>query len=337
MRVAVYAIAKDEQDNVEGWAASAEDADLIMLADTGSTDRTQHFAMRSGVDFIAPVVISPWRFDDARNAALAMIPADVDVCVSLDLDERLQPGWRPALEEAWRAGIDRPTYRYVWNWAEDGSEGIVFARDHIHARRGFRWHHPVHETLVRSDGGSENRQFVPGIEVHQHGDESKDRSSYLPLLELALAEDPTDDRNQHYLGREYLHSGMWDRAEAMLLTHLANPRSTWAAERSRSMRLLAETIRLRRWEIPGGILEVEQWLLRACAEAPDYREPWLALARHYYRCELWREAAGAASRGLQVQTRQLDYLTDTECWAGEIERLEVAALSRIAATTTTMV
>ena len=68
------------------------------------------------------IAIRPWRFDDARNAAMALIPADVDVCCTMDMDRCLEPGWRPKLEAAWtpettalycrtvyRASVDDPT------------------------------------------------------------------------------------------------------------------------------------------------------------------------------------------------------------------------------------
>ena len=32
---------------------------------------------------------------------MALIPADVDVCLTMDMDEFLAPGWRPKLEAVW--------------------------------------------------------------------------------------------------------------------------------------------------------------------------------------------------------------------------------------------
>jgi len=36
--------------------------------------------------------VHPWRFDVARNAALALVPDNV--CISPDLDDVLPEGWR---------------------------------------------------------------------------------------------------------------------------------------------------------------------------------------------------------------------------------------------------
>src|ERR1700719_472229 len=100
MKIAVYTIARNEAAHAERWANSAVDADYRIVADTGSTDDTVERLTKAGVT-VHRIAIRPWRFDDARNAAMALIPADVDVCLSMDMDEYLSPGWRSELEAAW--------------------------------------------------------------------------------------------------------------------------------------------------------------------------------------------------------------------------------------------
>ena len=111
MRVAVYTIALNEEHFVQRWAESAREADLLLIADTGSTDATVSRAQSLGVE-VARIKVAPWRFDDARNASLALIPADVDICIALDMDEVLVLGWREHLE-AIAPTTTRPRYRYV--------------------------------------------------------------------------------------------------------------------------------------------------------------------------------------------------------------------------------
>jgi len=138
MKICVYAISKNEEMFVERFCNSAKDADLILIADTGSTDMTADLAQDCGAQ-VHEICITPWRFDDARNAALALIPKDIDVCVSLDLDEELQPGWREEIERVWTKGTTRLRYGFDWG------AGIVFKYEKIHARHGYRWTHPCHE------------------------------------------------------------------------------------------------------------------------------------------------------------------------------------------------
>jgi len=84
MKIAVYAIAKNEEKFVERFCESAKDADMILIADTGSTDRTKEIAQEYGAT-VVDICITPWRFDKARDAALALVPGDFDVCVALIL------------------------------------------------------------------------------------------------------------------------------------------------------------------------------------------------------------------------------------------------------------
>lgn len=296
MKIAVYTITKNEEQFIERWAESCKEADYRLIADTGSDDKTLEVAHNAGCA-TASIKISPWRFDDARNAALALLPDDIDICIALDADEVLVEGWRSALEEM-NPEVTRPRYKYVWSWNQDGSEGLVYNGDKIHARTGYRWKHPVHEVLTPIN--FEIQDWVP-LEIHHHPDNSKSRSQYLPLLELAVRERPEDDRNQFYLGREYMFNNMKDKAQEHLLKHLEL--SSWRPERATSMRYLSRVTNDR-----------EHWLLRACAEAPDRREPWVELAHFYYTMHRWPQSYAAASRALDILNKPLEYLCEAESW-----------------------
>jgi Glycosyltransferases involved in cell wall biogenesis len=142
MKIAVYTIAKNEEQFVERWAESCKEADYRIILDTGSDDRTVELAEKAGV-IVGTKIIDPWRFDYARNAALEVVPEDADYCIALDMDEILIPGWREEME---KATATRPRYEYTWSWNPDGSPGLVYSGDKIHARHGYFWKHPVHES-----------------------------------------------------------------------------------------------------------------------------------------------------------------------------------------------
>ena len=109
----------------------------------------------------------------------------------------------------------------------------------IHARRGYRWVHPVHEVLEWV-GEGEPGPFVrvEGVQLDHHPDPNKSRAQYLELLELSVREAPQNDRNLHYLGREYLFRRRWEDCIRTLKAHLALPSATWRDERAASMRYL---------------------------------------------------------------------------------------------------
>lgn len=100
MKVVVYGICKDESQFVDRWMDSMEEADQVVVLDTGSQDDTVEKLRRRGA-VVEQEIIQPWRFDTARNRSMALSPPTADVCVCTDLDEAFHPGWRAALERAW--------------------------------------------------------------------------------------------------------------------------------------------------------------------------------------------------------------------------------------------
>ena len=115
MRIAFYTIALNEEAHCERWCASTAGADARVVLDTGSTDATVKILKSRGVR-VERMTFDHWRFDTARNAALDLLPADVDVCVSLDMDESPDPGWRDAIESVWTPGATRLRYSYVFDF-----------------------------------------------------------------------------------------------------------------------------------------------------------------------------------------------------------------------------
>ena len=99
MNIIIYAICKNEAQFAKRFLAFCSEADRVYILDTGSTDGTPERLRALGAT-VYEQTIAPWRFDDARNASLALLPEDADVCICLDLDEVLCPGWREALEAA---------------------------------------------------------------------------------------------------------------------------------------------------------------------------------------------------------------------------------------------
>ena len=298
MKIAVYTIALNEEQFVYRWSDSAIEADYRFILDTGSTDNTVAVARGAGVH-VEECRIDPWRFDEARNKSLEFLPDDIDICIALDMDEYLLPGWRQVLEEI-NTGTNRPRYKYVWSWNDDGSEGLVYGGDKIHARHGYEWKHPVHEVLKPQQ--TEIQQWVPGLEIHHHPDPTKSRSQYLPLLEIAVKESPMDDRNQFYLAREYYFQGRYPESQYHFSRHL--DLSTWLPERAASHRYIAKMR-------PD---DAHCHLYRAISEDPRRRESWVALAQHHYEKNDWLSCRYNCEMALRITEKPLDYLCEADAW-----------------------
>lgn len=302
MKIAVYAIAKNEEHFVQQFCESAKDADLILIADTGSTDNTAAMAQQQGA-VVYDICVTPWRFDKARDAALALIPRDYDVCISLDLDEVMEPGWRQEVERVWQDNTTRLRYKFDW------SQGIVFYSEKIHSRHGYHWHHPCHE-YIRADARiKEVYAHIDTLLVTHHPDPTKSRGQYMDLLELAVTEDPRCPRNAFYYARELTFNQRWSEAVTALDRYLLMPEATWNNERCYAMRLLAKS-----HEALGNAADAVCWYRRACAESPATREPWVDLADACHRSRSWSECFSAAHTALAIVDKQLVYTMDPAAW-----------------------
>lgn len=302
MKIVVYAIAKNEEKFVADWVKSMSEADDIYVLDTGSTDKTIAKLKAMNVH-VASQKISPWRFDVARNASLSLVPQDTDICVCTDLDERFNPGWRQELEKIYQPSITR--YHYIYNWRLDQSNNpiISFYYDKIHTRQNFKWHLPVHEILEYK--GIENHVYTSKIILNHYPDLTKSRASYLPLLQLSVKENPQNDRCLHYLGREYMYYGKWNKAIETLEKHLTLPTATWQDERSASMRFIA-----RCYEKLNRPNEALMWLDKAIQETPYLRDPYLEKAIYLYQQQDYLNVKKLVKKALKIKINNRTYINE---------------------------
>jgi tetratricopeptide (TPR) repeat protein len=303
MKIAVYAIAKNEEQFVERFCNSAKDADVILIADTGSTDNTAIKAVKHGA-LVYDICINPWRFDTARDTALALLPKDIDVCISLDLDEELQEGWREEIEKVWKENTTRFRYKFDWGC------GIAFYYEKIHHRKGYHWHHPCHEYPVPDIRTNEVWAHTDKLLVVHKPDPTKSRGQYLDLLEVSVKEDPRCPRNAFYYARELTFYNKWLDAIVALNRYLAMPEATWQNERCYAMRLLGKA-----YDAMGQ--DGREWYRKACAEAPNTREPWVELAHSCYLKGEWQECFDSATRSLEIKDKELVYTMDPAVWGAK--------------------
>lgn len=304
MKVAVYTIALNEAAHAERWANSAVDADYRIVVDTGSTDDTVERLTAAGVT-VHRIAVRPWRFDVARNAALALIPADVDVCCTMDMDRFLKPGWRRELEAAWTPETTALfcTTAYREN-IDDDTVTKSWMTKNFHSRDGYRFRRPVHEELAYF-AGTEVSRSCDQLVMYEIRDLTKTtRQQYLPLMELAHREDPDDGQICFWLAREYMWNNRHDEGGQLLEHYLRLPTATWLEERSEAMIYLARMQPLRSM----------YWLDEARKEAPHRREVWLEIAERLHAQEDWLNLFWACANGIERTRRTGSYLDDPNAW-----------------------
>ena len=314
-KVYVYAICKNESKFIDRWVKSMKEADGIYVLDTGSTDKSIELLKKLGVEVVFKE-IKPWRFDVARNESLKLVPKDADICVCTDIDEVFEAGWREKMEEAWSKGADKLRYNYNWSFDVCGNPATTFYISKVHKRNGYKWLYPVHEVLNKID--NEREVLADGVTLNHYADSTKSRSSYLPLLELSVKEDPTSDRNMHYLGREYMYYGMYEKSIDTLIKHLDLKSATWKPERCASMRFIA-----RDYLALGRMREAIMWLKCAISEEPTLRESYVELAKIYTDNKEYEQAYNLLKRAFLIKNKPLIYINEAFAWNEYIYELAI--------------
>lgn len=303
MKIAIYAIAKDESAHVERFMRAAADADVIVIADTGSSDATVDLARGLGAQ-VYQISVVPWRFDKARDAALALVPADVDVCISVDLDEVMQPGWRQAVEAAWVPGTTRLRYKF------DFGSGIVYTCEKAHARHNYFWKYPVHEYITPVVGFTESIAVTDAVLTAHRPDPNKSRGQYMPMLEMAVRENPECHRSQFYLARELYYYSRWAECVDSFRKFLAMPGAVWRVERTYARRCIGTSL-LALGQGDAGLDELELAVL----EMPESRDPWVALAQACHNAGRWKRCRSAAETALAIKERTYEFTADQNAWS----------------------
>lgn len=312
-KVCVYAIALNEEHHVDRFMDGCTGADYVVVCDTGSTDKTAEKLKNRGA-IVHQIKVVPWRFDVARNTALSLVPQDADLCLTVDLDEILQPGWRDSLDELWEktgGTVTRVQYHYVWNW-KNGEPDIQFIGDRFHSRNNYIWKHPCHETVYWCGHGSEKIEKGEGLQLFHFADNSKSRGQYLPLLKKAVEEDPNNDRMHHYYARELYFYDKYQEAIDQLNKYLTLFPNAWKQERAASYGYIAKSYRKL-----GDYDSSIKYAILGTLESGNTREPWLELARAAYYKNDWNTCLWASSRCLSIKEKTMSYISSSDCWGPE--------------------
>jgi glycosyltransferase involved in cell wall biosynthesis len=304
-KIAVYTIALNEEKHVRRWVESAKEADLLVIADTGSTDKTRILAKSLGVA-VTQIEVKPWRFDVARNASLALIPEDYDVCISLDMDEVLPTHWRSVIEEAYSLENYWPVYKTVNSRDLFGAPRYFWHGFKIHPRKGFQWKYPIHEVLVPDPNIKCDRKEID-LEIDHLKDQSKSRGSYLGLLELAVQEDPGDWRMSHYLNREHFYLHDWVKV-LQTAYHCKQLPGGWDVERSSTYMWASEASNVLKFSELA-----EEWAERATLAAPNFYEAWHWRAHIAHLNAKWADCLEFAKKRLTLE-RQYHHLVKPDVW-----------------------
>lgn len=302
MKIAVYAIAKDEQANVNEWLENVKDADGIFVLDTGSKDATLGLLEAGGAVVNQMHTGKTFRFDHARNEAMAYIPNDYDVCISLDFDERLSPDWREVIETQFTDEMTTANYTLVFDHDAEGNILMSYPRLAIHRRDTCTWQYPVHEILVPNS--NTKSPTLPILAAHYGA--QKVAGHYLNLLKLAYEENPNDARNVQYLAREYYNMGNFSMATPLFQQHVDI--ENYAPFRADSCMKIAY--------MSEGFATVEWWYRHAIQHCNNIREPFCYLAHYYFEQKKYEHAISCIKSAMALEKPDYDMIFEDKYYSG---------------------
>lgn len=311
MKIAVYAICKNEIDNVEGFMKNTLDADYVYITDTGSTDGTQSLLRDWQDDRLQffEMVMPFFRFDYARNFCLNQIPQDIDYCLFLDLDERLEDGWYEKLIRALKDSPDSVYMDLIQSVDENNEPLSSFYQLKCHKRTNFTWRYPCHEVLITDIDDS----ISVSTEIKVYHNPSDTERNYLPLLEVGAQERPDDQRTLYYYGRALYAEKRYIEAIEHLDKALDAPYMQWIKQKASCYKYLA----LSHHEL-SGFSSAEYYYLQYLSLSLDEAEAFYEVAMAYYDEKSFEMSKALCLRLIKLaQTNQKTdnfIYRDLECW-----------------------
>jgi len=293
-KIATYAIALNEEKHIARWLEATKNSDYRVVMDTGSTDKTVELLEAAGVT-VGHISVIPWRFDTARNAALALVPQDADICVILDMDEVPEKDFYQKVRMQWIPGAHR-------GWITMDTS-IKWEADRLHSRNGWEWKWPCHEVALWTGEGEST--FCATTAVIKHlPDNDKSRGQYLTMLQAAVVEMPEDTRMWLYLCREYYFNNNWlkvlETAEKVLIL------DGWDIELAAACRWAGDAAR--NLSQPS-----TAWFDRGATLAPESGEAWYGVAIDAYRNNDWTKSLDASIKVIELPRSQ-HYLAEPSAW-----------------------
>lgn len=316
-KICVYAICKNEMEWIDRWLDNMSEADYIVVLDTGSTDGSfEKLRSDPRVTACAQAIISPWRFDVARNESMKLCPEDANILVCTDFDEIFDPGWAKVLRDNWQEKFDRCHYTYAWSHNALGEPQDVFKYDKIHNRK-YYWRFPVHEVLYPYDPSMVEEVLDVGtaIFLHHWQDQNKERNGYFDLLKLAVEENPTDCHVRMLLAREYFLKRDYDSAQAEYLATLDYPE---IENPNRNLVKQESTARVADlYFLKNDYDNAIKWYTKAVQLDPTHREPYFCLGDVYNSMGLYTIGEAMIKAGFANSVRHFDWTERKDFWLGK--------------------
>lgn len=333
MNFSFVLIAKNEGKTLPRFVNSVKHTGAeIVVVDTGSTDNTVSIAKKLGckvhsvgdrfltkitpqmaksinafvLDKDKPKIVKPGdkQFDFSRARNFAAKLASNDFVFMPDCDEVFTKFDTHKISEIIKGGVNQLEYNFVYSHDENGSPLVQFMHSKAYDRTKMKWVGIIHEVLSH-DVKNATRAFLPPDIIHlEHFQNPEtDRGHYLKGLALSVLQEPDNDRNLHYFGRELYYQGYYKSAITQLIDHVNLANNKYNKTYDTFLKKEASQSYIYMGYCYGNLgLPIEQMMQFSLAimKAPDQRAPYLRMAEFYQHNNQWSAAKAFAIGALQI-------------------------------------
>ena len=322
----VVVIAKNEEKTLPRLLKSLEEfrerGGEFFLLDTGSTDNTRAIAVEWGAkvasagdafkrligsqayfinkNFIVqdekPIVKdddSYFDFAAARNEAARY--ASNDFIAMPDCDEVFTTFKIDNIQAAiMEIDCNQLAYNFVFSHKEDGSRELEFEHSKFYHRKYLEWKGIVHEILAERETSLCKRIRLPEstILLEHFQNKETNRAQYMIGLAADLSYYSDNDRNTHYLAREFMYTGRYKSAIKLFEKH--TQMIGWIPEQARSMLFIGDCFQYL------GMVDKAKLAWSKAFDMYTSREPLLRLADWYFKSKEYAKCIAYGEAALSV-------------------------------------
>lgn len=193
MNVTLYAIAKNEEKNIERFIENSKKFSHTVVVDTGSTDNTVQLLRDAGIEvYEHPQTRDEFDFSVARNQALSYVKTDW--AFSLDFNEDVSDFFSENLDFVANELTCFKHLRF-----DDNGEGEPQQSNEVHVRfhriKNYRWENAVHEmpVFVSTEEFPEEIAVDTTIKITKKINKSISKELfYFDICEREYKKDPTN-------------------------------------------------------------------------------------------------------------------------------------------------
>jgi glycosyltransferase involved in cell wall biosynthesis len=274
----------------------------MVFVDTGSTDKTAEIAEKGGftvnsvgnrfqfkLDKVKATVVNKafvvegedpivevgqvfFNYSAARNYAMSL--AKNDFIFSPDCDEEPTVFDIDKVGKLFSDGATLIWFDYVHSHYPDGKPEMRFNTNaRCYNRKEHQFVGMIHETLTNVGKQVDAPRDVLRIDHWQQPSDA--RKKYLAGLAVACFNEPKNDRNMHYFGRELHYQKRYKSSIEVLTKHLQLGK--WEPELAQSMIFIGDN-----YDFLGAPNTSLDWWHKAATIDGLRREPWMRLAKYFF-------------------------------------------------------